>query len=181
MLPVGVVPFWGIDAVVPKAVAAHLIGYLDIAAEIQNHHECPRHAYDSRRLQYDAGAILNVLESMPFHGCAKVIGILDVDLFVPILSYVFGEARQGGRCALISINRLKRNPDGSEATMPVLLERASKVALHELGHLFSLVHCEDERCLMHFSGGVKDLDKSPPYFCRYCSVYLRDALYGGSD
>jgi archaemetzincin len=48
--------------------------------------------------------------------------------------------------------------------------------MHELGHLFDLHHCMDRKCLMHFSGGLEDLDEAPLYFCRYCSVFLRDAL-----
>jgi len=176
MRPVGVVPFGEVDVIVLKSIAAHILGYLQIAAEIAPPLEYPGYAYDNKRLQYDAGAILKAFESVSFHGYTKVIGILDADLFVPILTYVFGEARQGGKCALISLYRLKRNPDGSEASPPLLFERVAKVALHELGHLFNLIHCENERCLMHFSGGIRDLDKAPPYFCRYCSVYLRDAL-----
>jgi len=176
MRPVGVIPLGEVDVIVLKTIAAHILGYLQVAAEIIPPLEYPEYAYDNKRLQYDAGAILQTFESISFHDYTKVIGIFDADLFVPILTYVFGEARQGGKCALISIHRLKRNPDGSEASSPVFLERAAKVALHELGHLFNLIHCENERCLMHFSGGIRDLDKVPPYFCRYCSVYIRDAL-----
>jgi archaemetzincin len=176
MRPVGLVPFGEVDGIVLKTIAAHILGYFQVAAEILHPLEYPGYAYDNKRLQFDAGAILKAFESVSFQGYTKIIGILDADLFVPILTYVFGEARQGGKCALISLHRLKRNPDGSEASSPVLFERAAKVALHELGHLFNLIHCENERCLMHFSGGIRDLDKAPPYFCRYCSVYFRDAL-----
>jgi archaemetzincin len=176
MRPVGVVPFGAVDGMVLKAVAANILGYLHVDTEIIAPMEYPEYAYDCHRLQYDAGIILKAFESVSFEGLAKVIGILDADLFVPILTYVFGEARQGGRCALVSLPRLRKNPDGTEALLPLFLERAAKVALHELGHLFNLIHCEDERCLMHFSGGVRDLDKAPPYFCRYCSIYLRDGL-----
>jgi len=105
-----------------------------------------------------------------------VIGILDVDLFVPIFSHVFGEAKQGGKYALVSLFRLKKNPDGSTIMSSNFYERAAKVALHELGHLYNLFHCEDKRCLMHFSGGLEDLDETPLYFCRYCTAFFKDAL-----
>jgi len=176
MRPIGVVSLGAVDGSILKTVAAHILGYLHLDIEIGFPLAYPDYAYDHRRLQYDAGSILKMLESASLHGYAKIIAILDADLFVPILTYVFGEARQGGRCALVALPRLKRNPDGSEASLPVFFERTAKVALHELGHLFNLAHCEDERCLMHFSGGLADLDKVPPYFCRYCSVFLRDAL-----
>jgi len=176
MKPIGVVSFGEIDGVVLKAIAAHILGYLRIDTEIFSQLEYPGYAYDPRRLQYDAGAILKAFEALPVQNYAKVIGVLDADLFVPILTYVFGEARQGGKCAVVSLHRLKNNPDGCKASAPLFLERAAKVALHELGHLLNLTHCEDERCLMHFSGGIRDLDTLPPYFCRYCSVYLHDGL-----
>ena len=176
MKPIGVVPFGDIPKIVLSAIVAHILGYLHIGADVVSPLKHPEYAYHKGRLQYDAGTILKALESLPFHGYEKMIGVIDLDLFVPILSYVFGEARQGGGYALVSLHRLKKNPDGSTATMPLLLERSGKVALHELGHLFNLTHCEDEKCLMHFSGGIADLDRVTPEFCRYCTIYLRDAL-----
>ncbi|MFH1351851.1 MAG: archaemetzincin family Zn-dependent metalloprotease [Pseudomonadota bacterium] len=176
MRPIGVVPFGEIPEIVPRAISANILGYLNIDTDITPPLEHPEYAYDKGRLQYNAGTILKVLESLPFHDYEKVIGVLDVDLFVPILTHVFGEARQGGKCALISLHRLKSHSDGSIPSEAIFLERAAKVALHELGHLFSLTHCMDRKCLMHFSGGLQDLDEAPLYFCRYCSIYFRDAL-----
>jgi archaemetzincin len=176
MRPIGVVPFGEVPEIASKAIAANILGYMHMDTEIVPPLEHPADAFDKRRLQYNAGAILKVFESIPFHDYEKVVGVIDVDLFVPILTHVFGEARQGGRYAIVSLFRLKRNSDGSIPPMPTFLERTAKVALHELGHLFNLTHCMDEKCLMHFSGGLQDLDKTPLYFCRYCSIYLRDAL-----
>ena len=176
MRPIGVVPFGEVPEIASKTIAANILGYMHLDTEIALPMERPEYAFDKGRLQYNAGTILKVFESIPFHDYEKVVGVLDVDLFVPILTHVFGEARQGGKYALVSLFRLKRNWDGSSPPMNIFLERAAKVALHELGHLFNLSHCMDERCLMHFSGGLQDLDSAPLYFCRYCSIYLRDAL-----
>ena len=176
MRPIGVFSFGTVDALVLKAVSANITGYLHLDTEISAVREYPEYAYDPRRFQYNAGVILKACESLSFDRYAKVIGILEVDLFVPILTHVFGEARQGGHCALVSLHRLKKNPDGTRAGTALFLERAAKVALHELGHLFNLTHCDNERCLMHFSGGVPDLDRASPYFCRYCSLFLRDGI-----
>ena len=176
MRPIGVVPFGEVSEIVSKTIAANILGYLHLDTVIVPPVEHPHYAFDKGRLQYDAGILLKNFELIAFKDYEKVIGVVDLDLFVPILSYVFGEARQGGRCALVSIHRLKKNWDDSTSSMSLFLERTTKVALHELGHLFNLVHCMNEKCLMHFSGGIQDLDKSPPYFCRYCSLYLRDAF-----
>jgi archaemetzincin len=120
--------------------------------------------------------MITALESLPFPQCDKIIGVVDVDLFIPIFAHVFGEARQGGGAALVSIYRLKPPALHAEEALNLQMERASKVALHELGHLYDLHHCMDALCLMHFSGSLKDLDQAPLYLCRYCSLYLRDAL-----
>ena len=173
---IGVLPIGNVPEIVSKSVAAHIFGYLDLETDLLPALDDPAYAFDKRRLQYDAGAIIKSLESEPFKDYLKVIGLLDLDLFVPIFTHVFGEAKQGGKCALVSICRLRKNLDGSIAPTPVLFERTAKVALHESGHLLNLLHCADELCVMHFSGALEDLDNTPLYFCRYCSTYLRDAL-----
>jgi archaemetzincin len=173
---IGVVPFGEVPEVALKVIAAHVLGYFNLDVDILPRLEHPAYAYSVSRNQYNAAFILKNLESMQSHDYVKVIGLLEVDLFVPILTHVFGEAKQGGKCAVVSLYRLKTNSDGSTVNESLLLERAAKVALHELGHLFDLVHCMDRRCLMHFSGGQQDLDELPLYFCRYCSKSLEDSL-----
>ncbi len=173
---IGVVPLGDVPEIASKTIAAHILGYTGLNPDIHPRLALPEHALDENRLQYDAGNILMTLEKEPFPDYDKVIGVLDVDIFVPILTHVFGEARQGGTSALVSIFRLRKNPGGFTTPTALFLERVAKVALHELCHLFDLTHCMDEKCLMHFSGGLRDLDRTPLNFCRYCSTYLRDAL-----
>ena len=172
---IGVVPVGEVPELAPKVIAAHITGYLKFSAEVLDPLEHPVYAFNERRLQYDAGEIINFFESATFDEYDKVIGVLNVDLFVPIFTHVFGEARQNGRCALVSLFRLAEGKKRDKSTSALLLERAAKVALHELGHLFNLFHCEDNKCLMHFSGDLEDLDRTPLYFCRYCSAYYKDA------
>ncbi len=173
---IGVVPIGDVPEIASKSIVGHILGYLNLDADVLAPLDHPTYAFDKNRLQYNAVTILKSLESESSLDCAKIIGILNVDLFVPMFTHVFGEARQGGKCALVSLYRLRDELDDSDSREPLLLERAAKVALHESAHLFNLSHCMDERCLMHFSGGLQDLDKAPISFCRYCSVYLRDAL-----
>ena len=168
----GVLAIGEVPEDVLKVIAAHITGYLHLKTEILPSLNHPSYAHDPRRQQYDAGIILSTLESMPFHDQEKVIGVLSVDLFVPIFTHVFGEAREGGKFAVVSIYRLGAMSSNRKVLSPRSLERTAKVALHELGHLFNRVHCEDSRCIMHFTGRVEDLDKIPPYFCRYCAAAL---------
>ena len=173
---IGVVPVGEVPELAPKVIAAHITGYLKLSAEVLTPLDHPAYAFDEIRLQYNAGSILNFFDSSPFDEYDKVIGVLNVDLFVPIFTHVFGEAKQNGKYALVSLFRLAEGKEGCASPSSILFERAAKVALHELGHLFNLFHCQDNKCLMHFSGDLEDLDHTPLYFCRYCLAYYQDAL-----
>ena len=174
--PVGVVPLGEVPEIALKVIAAHISGYYKLPVKILPRLGHPDYAFDERRFQYDAGIILKAFESIQFKDHDKVIGVLNLDLFVPIFTYVFGEAKQGGKFALVSLYRLGKNPDGSPSPSSLIFERAAKIALHELGHLFNLLHCQEKKCLMNFSGGVGDLDNTPIYLCRYCSTFFKDCL-----
>jgi len=174
--PVGVVPLGEVSKIALKVIAAHISGYYKLSVQILPPLGHPDYAFHERRFQYDAGIILKAFESIQFEDYEKVIGVLNLDLFVPIFTYVFGEAKQGGKFALVSLFRLDKNPDGHPSPSSLIFERAAKVALHELGHLFNLFHCREKKCLMHFSGGIQDLDETPMYLCRYCSTYLKNRL-----
>ncbi len=173
---IGVVPVGEVPELAPKVIAAHITGYLKLSAEVLNPLAHPAYAFDEIRFQYNAGSILNFFDSSAFDEYDKVIGVLNVDLFVPIFTHVFGEAEQSGKYALVSLFRLTEGKEGFKSPSSLLFERAAKVALHELGHLFNLFHCQDNKCLMHFSGDPEDLDHTPFNFCRYCSAYYQDAL-----
>jgi archaemetzincin len=173
---IGVVPLGTVPDKVTQVIAAHISGYLNLIPEVLPPMGNPNYALDKNRLQYDAGAIVEQLEEMPAAGIEKVVAVLDVDLFVPIFTHVFGEARQGGRAALISLFRLRQQTALPASTPSTVLERAAKIALHELCHLYSLSHCRDADCLMRFSGDIAELDRTPFYFCRYCAAFFRSAV-----
>jgi archaemetzincin len=129
----------------------------------------PRHALDPRRRQHASGVILKwLLEQGPREG--KVLGVTDRDLFIPILTYVFGEAQLGGRAALVSIARLVE--DVGLVGPQLLVERLAKEAVHEVGHAFGLVHCENERCVMGRSPAVGEVDEKSSELCAECRARL---------
>jgi archaemetzincin len=173
---VGVVPMGDVPEITLQVIADRITGCFKLPTQILPPLEKPEYAIDERRLQYNAGIIIEAMESMQFGNHDKVIGVLNKDLFIPIFTHVFGEARQGGQCGLVSLFRLEKNPDGSTPPESIIHERAAKVALHELGHLLDLLHCEHKKCLMHFSGGIDEVDDMSLDLCEYCSIYLRDKL-----
>jgi archaemetzincin len=178
--PIGVVAIGEVPVIAPKVIAAHISGYLNLNATVLPPLEHPAYALDHQRLQYNVATILKQLEPTPFKGISKVVGVLSVDLFVPLFTHVFGEARQGGKISLVSLFRLKTEDHKTTSLSPETLERTAKVALHELCHLYDLHHCDDRKCLMHFSGGLKDLDTTPLSFCRYCFKFFNDAVRRGN-
>ena len=173
---IGLIPMGNIADMAPKVIAAHISGYLDLQTILLKAIKSPSYALDKQRLQYDAGPILQRLECQSFKSVDKIIGILDVDLFLPIFTHVFGEARQGGRVALVSIFRLRESCLDTMSDSAIALERAAKIALHELCHLYDLTHCADRHCLMHFSASLSDLDQGSFNLCRYCKRFFEDAI-----
>lgn len=173
---VGVIPVGDVPESTLQIIADHITGRFKLTTQILPPLEQPEYAFDERRLQYNAGIIIEAMEAMQFGNHDKVIGVLNNDLFIPIFTHVFGEARQGGKCGLVSLFRLMKNSDGSTPPKSLVLERVAKVALHELGHLLDLLHCEHKKCLMHFSGGVDEVDNMSLELCEYCTIYLQDKL-----
>jgi archaemetzincin len=159
---IGIQPVGEIDTGYLKIIAGSFLGELHIKAIILPSLTYPDYAFDKRRLQYNAGTIINRLETMDFKGCSKIIALVDVDLFIPVFSYVLGEARMWGRCALSSLYRLKQSP-----------ERAVKVIFHEFGHLMNLEHCQEKGCVMKFSKNIDQLDSISIIFCKYCLDHIK--------
>lgn len=171
---VGVLPLGEIPELVMKIITANISAQFMLPAMIVSSIALPEPAFDKRRLQYNAGMVINRCEQMHFDNCTKIIAIMKQDLFIPIFKHVYGEARQGGKTALISLFRLEKNPDGSLPRQDQFYERTAKVALHELGHLFDLFHCEQPKCIMHFSGSIQELDQTALYLCRQCQSFLSE-------
>lgn len=125
-------------------------------------------AWDARRGQYHATQILRRIRDVQRDENVRALGITRLDLFVPILTFVFGEAELGGRCAVVSMQRLDERFYGLPAREELLRERLVKEAVHELGHTFGLRHCDDWRCVMTSSHAVDRLDIKGLDFCRVC-------------
>jgi archaemetzincin len=126
-----------------------------------------RFARDQRRGQFHSTAILDQLERTTDTG-ARVLGVGACDLYVPVLTFVFGEARLDGNCAVVSTARLAEEFYGLPASPALLRQRLVKEAVHELGHTFGLRHCPDWRCVMTSSHAVERLDVKTAEFCSRC-------------
>ena len=132
-------------------------------------------AYDSNRDQYHSTAILDKLAQLIPPECLKILAVVQVDLFIPILTHVYGEAQLGGRSSVISIVRLSEGISGLGIDGK-FGDRVSKEAIHELGHTFNLRHCKDANCIMHYCRNEHDVDQKSNQLCRYCRVMLTDEV-----
>jgi len=128
---------------------------------------------DPIRKQYHSTPILETLALIAPPEAVKILAITRVDLFIPVLTHVYGEAQLGGRACILSTFRFaeKRSPDRETFRC-----RMVKEAIHELGHTFSLRHCRDAGCVMHYCRSVSEVDRKSNHFCRYCAVLLQDEM-----
>ncbi len=129
-------------------------------------------ALDTGRSQHHSTLILEKLAGLAPASAVKVLAITRVDLFIPILTHVYGEAQLGGKACIISTHRL--NEGLAMGAVESFLRRVVKEAIHELGHTFDLRHCQDHACIMHYCRSIKDVDRKSDQFCRYCRILLAD-------
>jgi archaemetzincin len=147
----------------------------DVAARVSP--ERPTDTLDARRGQHASSRVLVWLsERRPARG--RVLGLTDVDLFIPILTFVFGEAQLGGRTAVVSTARLGDAPfvPGESAR---IARRLEKEAVHELGHTFGLLHCRDGSCAMARSPSLRHVDAKLPALCRLCRARALELMETG--
>jgi archaemetzincin len=144
-----------------------------VEATVSDRVEVPTDAFNERRGQYSSTRILKRMgESLEKASGDRVVGVAEVDLFVPWLSFVFGEAECPGRASLISLFRLRPEFYGFPVDERLLVDRAVKEAVHELGHTFGLTHCNNSRCVMFFSNNIADTDHKGREFCGFCRQKL---------
>jgi archaemetzincin len=123
-------------------------------------------AYNPERKQYFSSKLFASLGKS--EGDERVVGIADVDLYVPRLNFVFGEADIVSGRAIVSLYRLRQEYYGLAPDEALFVERATKEIVHELGHTFGLGHCLNNRCVMHFSNSLADTDLKKGHFCSKC-------------
>jgi archaemetzincin len=132
----------------------------------------PEFAFHPERQQYHSTEILVRMRGFLQPDAWRLLGVAGVDLYIPILTFVFGEAQVGDSCAVISLHRLRQEFYGLPPDPDLLNERLLKEAVHELGHTLELTHCEDYSCVMARSHGVEWIDMKTSRLCDGCRARL---------
>jgi len=171
----------GLDPIAPE-----ILGVACDIIEVRFHAMClleeplsvPEGAYDPERGQYRSDVILGYLRLLTPEQVEKLIALTELDLYVPGLNFVFGQAELGGRNAVVSVARLRPEFYGEPPDLDLFHARVRKEVVHELGHTYGLKHCPDPTCVMSFSNSILDVDRKSSDFCPRCRALLERALAG---
>ena len=164
-------PIGEIDSNVLTGISAGLASTFGNTVSIKTAIPIPEGTYVQARNQYLADTVLAGLKLYQ-NGDRRLLGVTDVNLFSQGLNFVFGQADVHNRIGVISLTLLKQENYGLPGDTALLIDRAQKEAVHELGHTFGLGHCQDGTCVMHFSNSLIDTDVKKIYFCRLCQPKL---------
>jgi archaemetzincin len=146
-------------------VLARALSARGMDVRIAKQRPLPQEAFDSRRQQYRADDFLRIARNEPGD---RVLAVTNCDLYADNLNFVFGLAESFGKCAAISLCRLRIGVDDAKFRL-----RAVKEAVHELGHTWGLSHCANSDCVMYFSNSLDDTDRKGSGWCERCEKKLQ--------
>jgi len=165
LLPIG-----DFDGRLLRELAPSLANLFHIPTEVLAIRLSPEFAYHGERQQFNSSEILQAMQSYVKPDSWRILGITAVDLYIPILTFVFGEAQIGGPCGLVSAHRLRQEFYGLPNDVELLKQRLLKEAVHEIGHTLDLTHCEDYQCAMAPSHAVEWIDLKESSLCASCQA-----------
>lgn len=133
----------------------------------------PRTAVNSARQQLFLSTLTSrILRDFP-EDEGMLLGITDYDLYKTSHRFIFGDADQQRRIAVVSLHRLRSEFYGEDADDNLLFQRTLKECVHELGHALGLKHCYNARCAMYYSNSIFETDNKMSYFCETCDKRSR--------
>ena len=172
LLPIG-----NLDEQLMLDLGPALAEALRVPCEIISGRMDPGFAFHRERQQYHSSEILHAMQDIVTPHTWRVLGVAAVDLYIPILTFVFGEAQMGGPCAVVSLHRLRQEFYGLPPDHDLLRERLLKESLHEVGHTLDLTHCDDYQCAMSPSHAVEWIDLKGSSLCLPCQDRVAERIF----
>jgi archaemetzincin len=169
---ISLMPVGQVDRALLEPLAASLTQRLRVACSIQPDGLEAEFAFNPLLRQYHSTEILKKILQRPASEAWRVLGVTEMDLYIPVLTFVFGEAQLSAVGAVVSTHRLRQEFYGMPTDPELLRERLLKESLHELGHTYGLRHCPDYSCVMSASNGVERIDLKRAEFCPACAQAL---------
>jgi archaemetzincin len=98
-----------------RRITGELILHFGFPVTIRECHNDITEYYNPSRRQYDANKLMQMLGALPGEEAVRIIGIFRVDIYIPVLTYIFGQAILGGEKAVASLYRLHQIHQGDRA------------------------------------------------------------------
>ena len=168
ILKINIVSFSFSDNSILKSIASGVKNEFGKNTSLSEGHIDLTDYFDASRGQYNANELLKAVDEGFSNNYHKTIGLFSVDLFIPILTFIYGQAYLGGQSAVASSHRLSNTRYGLPMNPALFHERLIKEVVHELGHTFGLIHCERPECVMHSSTYVEEIDQKSQHLCNSC-------------
>lgn len=153
-----------------QEVRAHVQRVYGMTTTIHEDDDRPRDTFDPRRGQHASSRVLEWLAHRRPVQTTRMLGLTDLDLFMPVLTFVYGEAQLDGSVAVVSTARLAGGPGAAGGRL--LAARLAKESVHELGHTFGLRHCDAPTCVMKRSVTLAAIDAKATTLCGDCRTLL---------
>jgi archaemetzincin len=151
-----------------EALQARLAAEFGVPCRLRPDTLEPSFAYHAERGQYHSSEIIARMQAAVDQRTWRLLGVTAADLYIPILTFVFGEAHMEGPCAVVSTHRLRQEFYGLPGDDVLVQRRLFCEAVHELGHTLGLRHCDDYECAMSASHSVELIDLKNPHLCDAC-------------
>lgn len=171
-----VLPDGGVVDADLDAIERFVAGYFGCEARRLSPLAIPAAARDEARGQHDATAIMRAALPLCPPGATRLLVVTEHDIFIPMLTFIFGQAQVNGPAAVLSLARLHQGFHGLPEQRELFIERVLKEVLHELGHTFGLIHCADRQCAMSLSINVTNIDVKRGELCAACAANLAERL-----
>ncbi len=176
MKTIYLIPMGNIAVDIAQSVALCLWHTFGVEVKQKEFIEIPDEAYDRKRMQYSSIHILRMLHKSAPKEAFRILALIDKDLFIPVLSFVYGHAQFEGKVGIVSLARLRQEFYGFPEDRELLTTRTLKEVVHETGHMFGLTHCNDITCAMTLSTNIRSLDRKGVALCKSCTLLLKENM-----